>query len=208
MTGKIAVGIIIVSGPTADLQFSTQETQKVIAEVQNGLGWRAAQNPAANITWIYDIHSVQVNVNPGGGGDKEALWRDPAMVQPGYQGNWQGVIDYINHIKTQYDTDWTYFGYFTKYPLDHFAYASLGGPRLVMQYENDDWGARNTIFFSVSSDGQTWPSGQVINNADSTSAAPVACVFNNRLYLFLKAKGVIIVKLDNTGPWPPLISRS
>lgn len=188
MTGKIAVGIIIVSGPTADLQFSTQETQKVIAEVQNGLGWRAAQNPAANITWIYDIHSVQVNVNPGGGGDKEALWRDPAMVQPGYQGNWQGVIDYINHIKTQYGTDWTYVGYFTKYPLDHFAYASLGGPRLVMQYENDDWGARNTIFFSVSSDGQTWLRDRLSTRRLYVSRTCCLCFQQSALFV-LESKG-------------------
>ena len=33
MTGSIAVGLIIVSGPTPDLQFSVAETQKIIAEV-------------------------------------------------------------------------------------------------------------------------------------------------------------------------------
>jgi hypothetical protein len=143
MTGRIAVGIVIVSGPTAALQFSAAERQKVVAEVQNGLGWHAAQNPAANITWIYDIHSVSVNVQPGGAGDKEALWRDPAMISLGYSGNWQGMVDYVNHIKTQYGTDWTYVAYFTKYPLDWFAYASIGGPRLVMQYDNDGWGPDN-----------------------------------------------------------------
>ena len=143
MTGKIAVGVIIVSGPTAALQFSAQETQTVIAEVQNGLGWHAAQNPAADITWIYDIHQVQVNVQPGGTGPKEDLWRNPAMVALGYAGTWQGVIDYVNHIKTQYATQWTYVAYFTKYPLDWFAYASIGGPRLVMDYANDGWGPTN-----------------------------------------------------------------
>jgi len=143
MTGSIAVGIIIVSGPTAALQFSQQDTLKVIAEVQNGLGWLASQNHPANVTWNYDIHSVTVNVQPGGGGDKEALWRDPAMVQLGYPGNWQGVTDYVEHIRTQYRTQWTYVGYFTKYPLDWFAYASIGGPRLVMQYANDGWGPDN-----------------------------------------------------------------
>jgi hypothetical protein len=143
MTGSIAVGIIIVSGPTADLQFTAQETQKVIAEVQNGLGWHAAQSHAANITWTYDIHSVSVTVPPGGGADKEALWRDPAMVELGYQGSWFGVIDYVNYIRAQYGTQWTYVAYFTKYPVDWFAYANIGGPRLVMQYANDGWGPDN-----------------------------------------------------------------
>ena len=143
MASNIAVGIIIVSGPTPDLQFSTQEIQKVIAEVQNGLGWHAAQTPAANITWHYDIHPVQVDAQPGSGPDKEAVWRDPAMAKLGYQPDWQGVYDYIDHIKAQYNTQWTYVGYFTKYPLDWFAYASIGGPRLVMQYSNDGWGPDN-----------------------------------------------------------------
>jgi hypothetical protein len=143
MTGSIAVGIIIVSGPTPDLQFSVAETQKVIAEVQNGLGWQAAQNPAANITWTYDIHSVQVNAAPGSSPDKEGLWRNPAMQQLGYTPDWQGVVDYVEHIRTQYGTEWTFVGYFTKYPLDWFAYANIGGPRLVMQYDNDGWGPDN-----------------------------------------------------------------
>jgi hypothetical protein len=142
MTGSVAVGIIIVSGPTADLQFSAAETQKVIAEVQNGLGWLAAQNPAAGITWTYDIHSVNVNVQPNGG-NKEALWRNPAMASLGYSASWQGVIDYVANIRAQYQTQWAYVAYFTKYPLNWFAYANLGGPRLVMQYANDGWGPDN-----------------------------------------------------------------
>src|SRR5829696_8965077 len=39
LTGKVAVGIIIIDGPTADLKFSTAERTKIVAEVQNGLGW-------------------------------------------------------------------------------------------------------------------------------------------------------------------------
>jgi hypothetical protein len=126
------------------LQFTANEKLKVIAEVQNGLGWHASQAPAANITWTYDLHpDIQVNVQPGTGPDQEALWRDPAMAQLGYSANWQGVIDYVNHIRAQYGTEWTYVGYFTKYPLFHFAYAAIGGPRLVMQYSNDGWGPDN-----------------------------------------------------------------
>ena len=143
MVGDIAVGIIIVSGPTPDLQFSDSERQKVLAEVQNGLSWYASQYPLSDITWNYDIHSVQVDAQPGTKPDKEALWRDPAMVKLGYQGNFAGVYDYVQHIRTSLNSRWTYVGYFTKYPLDWFAYATLGGPRLVMQYANDGWGPDN-----------------------------------------------------------------
>ena len=92
MTGSIAVGIIIVSGPTADLQFSDSEEQKVVAEVQNGLGWLASQNQRAEITWHYDIHSVSVDAVPGSSSDKEALWRNPAMVKLGLLGRLAGRL--------------------------------------------------------------------------------------------------------------------
>lgn len=143
MTGKIAVGLVVVSGPTPELQFSNAEFVKVVAEVQNGLSWHAAQNPLGGITWVYDIQHVQVTAVPGTGTDKEALWRDPAMAQLGVSGNWSGVTEYVNRLRSIYGAQWGFAGYFTKYPLDWFAYANIGGPRLVMDYENDGWGPDN-----------------------------------------------------------------
>ncbi len=144
MEGSVAVGIVIVEGPTADLQFSAAEQVKVVAEVQNGLGWYASQNPAAEITFSYDIQIVRVNVNPDpNASDLEALWRDPAIAQLGYPGSWDGVGQYVEHLRVTLGTRWTYAGFFTKYPLSWFAYASIGGPRLVMDYDNDGWGPDN-----------------------------------------------------------------
>ena len=144
MEGTIAVGIVMVEGPTAALQFSAAERQHVVAEVQNGLGWYAAQNPAANITFVYDIQTVRVNVQPNPNApDLEGLWRDPAMAALGYAANWSGVTSYVEHLRTSLATQWTYCAYFTKYPLSWFAYASIGGPRLVMAYDNDGWGPDN-----------------------------------------------------------------
>lgn len=144
MEGTIAVGIVMVEGPTAALQFSAAERQHVVAEVQNGLGWYAAQNPAANITFVYDIQTVRVNVQPNpNAADLEGLWRDPAMAALGYAANWSGVTSYVEHLRTSLATQWTYCAYFTKYPLSWFAYASIGGPRLVMAYDNDGWGPDN-----------------------------------------------------------------
>ena len=144
MEGTIAVGIVMVEGPTAALQFSAAERQHVVAEVQNGLGWYAAQNPAANITFVYDIQTVRVNVQPNPNApDLEGLWRDPAMAALGYAANWSGVTSYVEHLRTSLATQWTYCAYFTKYPLSWFAYVSIGGPRLVMAYDNDGWGPDN-----------------------------------------------------------------
>jgi hypothetical protein len=144
LEGSVAVGLVIVEGPTADLQFSAAERLKVVAEVQNGLSWLASMNPAAGISFTYDIRIVRVAVAPNpNAADLEALWRDPAMAALGFPANWGGVVQYVESNRTRFNTRWTYCGFFTKYPLGHFAYASIGGPRLVMDYANDGWGPDN-----------------------------------------------------------------
>ena len=59
INGSIAVGIIIVSGP-GDLAFTVDEQTKVVAEVQNGLGWLGGQNNGGEVSWNYDIHHVSL----------------------------------------------------------------------------------------------------------------------------------------------------
>jgi len=146
LTGSVAVGIIIVEGPNANLKFSPDERTKVVAEVQNGLSWLATQNPEG-LVFKYDIRTVSLSVQPGAGTlsfeQKEALWRDPAMRQLGYGTGMAGVSTYVEKIRQSLATNWTYCAFFTKYPVGHFAYASIGGPRLVMHYDNDGWGPDN-----------------------------------------------------------------
>lgn len=146
LTGRIAVGIVIVEGPSAALTFSQAERVKVVAEVQNGLGWLASQSPEG-VTWVYDIQVVTLTTPPGSdnltSAEKEALWRDPAMAQLGFGAGMAGVTAYVESLRTKFASNWAYCGFFTKYPLGHFAYASIGGPRLVMDYNNDGWGPDN-----------------------------------------------------------------
>ena len=171
LIGSVAVGLVIVEGPTPNLQFTQAERTKVVAEVQEGLTWLAQQEPRANVTWSYDIHTVRVSVDPdsslSGFEPLERLWRDPAMEQLGFSPDFQGVIDYVASIRTQLGTNWGYVGFFTKYPLRHFAYASK--PRLVMQFANDGWGPDNIdrVF--------THESGHIFGCPDEYSASACNC---------------------------------
>jgi hypothetical protein len=143
LEGSVAVGIVIVEGPGA-LAFSAAERTKVVAEVQNGLGYLAAANPPAGITFTYDVRIVTLNLPAAGGGaDLEGYWRNPAMAALGFSADFSGVQAYVEHLRTTFGTSWTYCGLFTKYPVQHFAYASIGGPRIVMDYANDGWGPDN-----------------------------------------------------------------
>lgn len=147
LIGSIAVGLIIVEGPTDDLKFDESERAKVVAEVQNGLSWLGTQEPRANVSWSYDIKIVTLSTPPGSAGlslsEKERLWRDPAMDQLGYGPGISRVRSYVQDLRSQLHTRWGYCAFFTKYPVGHFAYAKLKGPRLVMHYENDNWGVDN-----------------------------------------------------------------
>ena len=138
------MGIIIVEGPTADLQFSVDERTRVVAEVQNGLSWLASHEPACRdqLHVRHPCGHPERQPDPNAA-DREALWRDPAMAALGFAASWNGVVQYVEDIRSRFATRWTYRGFFTKYPLDWFAYASLGGPRLVMDYNNDGWGPDN-----------------------------------------------------------------
>jgi hypothetical protein len=144
LDGTVAVGIVIVQGPTAALQFSEAERTKVVAEVQNGLGFYATANATAGISFAYDIQDVTLSIQADPAApDLEAHWRDPAMGAIGFSADWNGVRDYVEDLRDRFGTRWTYCAFFTKYPLSWFAYASIGGPRLVMAYDNDGWGPDN-----------------------------------------------------------------
>lgn len=147
LTGSVAVGVIIVEGPNADLKFSQAERVKVVAEVQNGLGWLGAQSAPQGITWSYDVRTVTIDAQPSDADDdlpkREARFRDPALAAMGYGAGVAGAQAYVNALRTARGTNWAFCAFFTKYPVGHFAYASLGGPRLVMHYDNDGWGPDN-----------------------------------------------------------------
>jgi hypothetical protein len=143
MTGTVAVGLVVVSGTGAGLGFSGAEQTKVISEVMEGLQFLTGAEPAANLNFIYSIQFVTINAaaptTPCPSYEAcESIWRDPALQSLGYAAGLAGCQAYVNKLKQQTGSDWSYVAFFTKYPQYHFAYAY--GPVLCMQYANDGWG--------------------------------------------------------------------
>ena len=145
LTGSVAVGVVIVNGPTAATQFTAAEQTTVVAEVQAGLRWLGSFNPWAGVTWSYDIRPVNITTQTNAtASDNESRWRDPAVGELGFQQNWNGVLDYVRWLRSDRRTNWAYCVFFVKgYPLDWFGYAAINGPRIVMEYANDGWGPSN-----------------------------------------------------------------
>jgi hypothetical protein len=149
LTGSVAVGVIIVEGPSRDgLQFTHDERLKVHSKVQDALAWLGRQQQLRPVSWSYDLRDVTLEVAPNSSLPKdqwEALWRDPAMKAMGYGPGIDpgGVEDYVIALRSFVEADWAFCAFFTKYPAPHFAYADVGGPHLVMEYSNDGWGPDN-----------------------------------------------------------------
>ena len=147
LSGRVAVGIIMVASTRPGIGLGEDQQLKIVAEVQNGLSWLGAQSPAKDVTWVYDIHSVTVDVPDVTNGftyeDFEAPWRDAALESLDLQAGLSGVRTYNQDLRTRLNAEWSYCAFFTRYTLGHFAYAGLGGPRLVMHYDNDGWGPNN-----------------------------------------------------------------
>lgn len=58
LINEVAVGVVFVQGPTPELQMSSSERTKAAADVQEGLTWMATLEPAAKVSWVYDIKTV------------------------------------------------------------------------------------------------------------------------------------------------------
>ncbi|HEV8516322.1 MAG TPA: hypothetical protein VGQ47_01625 [Candidatus Limnocylindrales bacterium] len=171
LIGSVAVGLVIVEGPSADLRFSDAERTKVAAEVQEGLSWLGSREPKASATFAYDIRTVRIDAapDPGLNGYEplESRWRDPALAKLGVPGGMLGVREYVARIRRSLATRWGYMAFFTKYPVQHFAYALK--PRLVMQYQNDGWGPDNIdrVF--------THETGHIFGCPDEYAASNCSC---------------------------------
>ena len=59
----------------------------------------------------------------------------------GYAAGRTGYQQYANDLRSNRHTDWAYVAFFTKYPLNHFAYAVV--EKVVISYANDNWGPDN-----------------------------------------------------------------
>jgi hypothetical protein len=159
LIGSVAVGVIFLeSDGTIDPQtenWTSSEESAVISEIQLGLNWWSVQNPAAGVSFTLELnYRVPTSYEPiRHPHTDEGLWISEAMNYLGYPGAFYfaQVRNYINDLRNDSNTNWAFAmfvvdssndsdGMFADPPPQHFAYAYLGGPFLVMTYDNDGWG--------------------------------------------------------------------
>jgi hypothetical protein len=161
MVGKIAVGVILPesneTSPNTENWDSARQTT-VFNKIVEGLDWWVTKGgSSANPTFYYDQRfSVPTQYEPimmNGTGD-EYLWVSDIFQNMGYtSGNqFDRARAYINNLRTTLGTDWCLAVIVVDSLNDgdgifangmYFAWANLGGPYFVMNYENDGYGIDN-----------------------------------------------------------------
>ncbi|PNX45935.1 MAG: hypothetical protein BV459_07450 [Thermoplasmata archaeon M11B2D] len=159
--GSVAVGVIFLESngsidPSTE-NWSTTEINNVQSQINQAMSWWKNQNQYAGISYILDVHtavptSYEPIIHPSAMTNPtyEKLWVSEAMAYLGYgSGDWmKRTRDYVNAMRAAKGTDWAFTVFVVDSSTDvdgcfsdgYFAYAYLGGPYIVMTYDNDGWG--------------------------------------------------------------------
>lgn len=157
LIGDVAVGIIFLESngsfdPSTE-DWTSAEEANVISEITIGLNWLADQNPAAGVSFVFDVHyKIPTSYEPINRPSYSiGVWIYEAMNFLGYpsMGDYfKQVRNYVNDLRDSLGTDWAYVMFIVDSSADsdgrfadgHFAFAYLGGPFLVMTYNNGGLG--------------------------------------------------------------------
>ncbi len=151
MTGEIAVGLVFVeSSRRGGPRFTDAERNEICDEIIDGLTWLAAEHPGGDLSWVFDLQFVRIDVADGTDtpancaslSSLEAGWRDPAMAQVVYNGttytsDWAAVGRYREDMRRANRAAHAVAVFVTPYANCWHAYASSG--RFVLAKRND-WG--------------------------------------------------------------------
>jgi hypothetical protein len=161
LIGTVGVGLIFLESngavdPSTE-NWNTTETTNVQNQINQAMMWWKNQNLYAGVSYVFDVHtavptSYEPIIHPSAltNPTYEKLWVSEAMAYLGYgSGDWMTrTRDYVNAMRTAKGTDWAFTVFLVDSSNDiggdfsdgYFAYAYLGGPYIVMTYDNDGWG--------------------------------------------------------------------
>jgi len=159
--GRISVNVIL---PESDGSIDTQtenwnstREQQVVSEIQQGLNWLASQDARANLTFVYHFYFGRTDSRAQTGYEpisrpstQQHLWMNQIMSNFWYTNGseFDRAFAFLNTAIAVDNTDWSVLIWVVDSQNDpdgrfsdgKFAYAYLGGPFLVMTYDNDLWG--------------------------------------------------------------------
>lgn len=153
LIGKVAVNIVFVqSDGSIDTKteisgWTLSKRNAVVTGVSEAMNWWAARNSAASLTFVHNNITLTTGYEPiNHPSSDEDLWIAEVMGKLGYTEADYGdrVFHYNNDMRLANSADWS----FTIFMVDsqqnisgefsdgYFAYAYIGGPFMIMTYDN------------------------------------------------------------------------
>lgn len=159
MVGRVAVGVVLLESdgsqdPSTE-DWTEQRVALVQAKVAAAVNWWAMREPAAHLTFVYDsrvTRPVPTRYEPiSRPSSDQKLWIGEAMAHLGCSdaSYFTQVRNYVNDLRATYQTDWAFAVFVVDSSNDpdgafadgYSAYAYLGGPFMVLTYDNGGYGA-------------------------------------------------------------------
>ena len=144
LTGKIAVVLLVASGP-GNLAVSSTEYTTIKSEVLAGFDFWTGKAPAsAGLSFVlYDGKAIITASDSSSCSSYAAchnVFADPTLQYFGFSTGQSGKHTLAQDAKDYAGGNGAYIAFFSKYRQGHFAYAYFQGGPIYMQYSNDGWG--------------------------------------------------------------------
>ena len=161
MIGDVAVTVVLMESdgsidPNIE-NWSTSRIERVKSEIVDGLNWwedtfdlqGSLHDLKFHIDFTYADNPVSTGYEPiAGSGGQASRWYEDFPESVGYESSFRGVVQWNHDQRLRYGADWAFTVFVVdsfrdndgKFTDDRFAFAQLGGPYLVMTYDNNGWG--------------------------------------------------------------------
>ncbi|MBZ5640083.1 MAG: hypothetical protein LAO51_15150 [Acidobacteriia bacterium] len=166
LAGSVSVNLFLVqSDGSVDLsteKWTADREQAVVTQVAAGLDWLRTQEPSAQLTFVYHVIAGRVDskartayepiarkADPNGT-TGEDLWAREILAKMGYGSGdrWARSRALANDTRRADRTDWGVNVFVAdslsdpdgRFADGYFAYAWIGGPHVVMTYDDQAWG--------------------------------------------------------------------
>ncbi len=158
LIGKVVYSVIFLESngdiDASSENWSQNRIDNMLSKINSGIKWWGSQYPYpyGRLSFVSTSQVIEVGYEPiTRSSTDEGLWISQAMSALGFSGAdyFEQVYDYANYLRDAYGTDWCFVvlvvdslndgdGMFTD---DSCAYAYVGGPFMVLTYDNDGWGS-------------------------------------------------------------------
>jgi hypothetical protein len=154
LTDTVAIGIVMPESAGGMENWSNARMNCVVSKIQTGMDWwKNRGGTQANLSFVYDVRkAVPTQYEPIDMSNSDVgLWIGETMTNLGFGGSsyWDQVYNYTNYLRNRYNTKWAvvyfvadsandYDGRFKN--SQYFGWTYIGGPYVVMTYDNSGWG--------------------------------------------------------------------